>query len=89
MSLHIEPSGQACGAAITGVDLRQPLNAAEIAAIRAAWLAHHVVSFPEQDMSDDDLERFSLQFGDFGVDPFIAPIEEREHIIAVQRAADE
>lgn len=40
-------------------------------------------------MSDDDLERFTLYFGPFGEDPFIAPIEGREHIIAVQRKADE
>jgi alpha-ketoglutarate-dependent taurine dioxygenase len=89
MSVNVEPSGQACGATITGVDLRDGLTESEIAAVREAWLAHHVVAFPGQDMNDDDLERFSLQFGDFGVDPFIAPIEGREHIIAVQRAASE
>jgi taurine dioxygenase len=48
-----------------------------------------VLAFPEQKMSDDDLERFSLCFGEFGQDPFIAPIEGREHIIAVQRDANE
>jgi taurine dioxygenase len=48
-----------------------------------------VLVFPEQDMSDDDLERFTLGFGGFGEDPFIAPIEGREHIIALSRRADE
>jgi len=52
-------------------------------------LQHHVLSFPNQDLSDDDLERFSLAFGPFGEDPFIESIEDRKHIIAVQRAADE
>jgi taurine dioxygenase len=40
-------------------------------------------------MSDDDLERFTLAFGGFGDDPFIAPIAGRDHVIAVERRADE
>ncbi len=89
MSLVITPSGQACGAAVTGVDLTQPLTSTDISAIRAAWLEHHVLAFPDQPLTDDDLERFSMYFGDFGDDPFIAAIEGREHIIAVQRSAGE
>ena len=58
-------------------------------AIRAAWLEHHVLSFPDQDMNDDALEAFTLMFGNFGEDPFIAPIPGREHVIAVERLADE
>lgn len=85
----IEPSGQVCGARITGVNLGEPLDAEMVAAIRAAWLEHHVVSFPGQPMSDDDLERFTLAFGPFGDDPYIAPVQGREHVIAVRRRADE
>ena len=40
-------------------------------------------------MSDDDLERYTLNMGPFGHDPFIAPIPGREHIVAVKRDADE
>ena len=89
MSLTIEPSKQACGARVTGIDLTQPLDTSAVAAIRAAWLEQHVLSFPDQAMNDDDLERFTLYFGPFGDDPFIAPIDGREHIIAVKREADE
>ena len=89
MGLQITPSGQACGASVTGVDLTKDLDARTVDAIRAAWLEHLVLSFPDQAMSDDDLERFTLYFGPFGDDPFIAPIEGRDHIIAVQRRADE
>ena len=87
--IHVEPSGQACGATVTGIDLSKPLGAEDVARIRAAWLKHHVLAFPDQHMSDDDLERFTLAFGGFGDDPFIAPIPGRSHIIAVQRNADE
>ena len=87
--IHVEPSGQACGATVTGIDLSKPLGAEDVAKIRAAWLKHHVLAFPDQHMSDDDLERFTIAFGGFGHDPFIAPIPGRSHIIAVQRKADE
>lgn len=87
--MQVTPSGQACGATVTGVDLTEPMNAETVAEIRSAWLVHHVLAFPNQPMTDDDLERFSGYFGHFGDDPFIAPIPGREHIIAVKRAANE
>lgn len=87
--IHVEPSGQACGATVTGIDLSKPLAPEDVAAIRKAWLQHHVLAFPDQHMSDDDLERYTIAFGGFGHDPFIAPIPGRSHIIAVQRKADE
>jgi len=89
MALDITPSGQACGAHVTGVDLTEPLSPETVAAIRAAWLEHHVLAFPDQAMSDDDLERFTGYFGGFGEDPFIRPIRGRANIIAVKRRADE
>ncbi|MEK7266183.1 MAG: TauD/TfdA family dioxygenase [Pseudomonadota bacterium] len=89
MTLDIIPTGEACGASVRGVDLARPLSDSVIADIRAAWLAHFVLAFPDQKMSDDDLERFTLHFGPFGDDPFIAPIAGRKHVIAVARAASE
>jgi len=87
--MHVEPTGQACGAVVTGLDLARPLAAEQVAAVRAAWLQHHVLVFPQQRLTDDDLEAFTLAMGGFGDDPFIAPIPGRQHIIAVARAADE
>lgn len=89
MGLQVEPSGGACGARITGVDLKALLDSATVAAIRAAWLEHHVLAFPDQFLNDDELERFTLCFGEFGEDPFFAPIPGRQHIAAVRREADE
>jgi taurine dioxygenase len=89
MTLEVKPSSEACGATVTGVDLTRPLSDETVAAIRSAWLEHHVLAFPDQAMSDDDLERFTLYFGPFGDDPFIAPIPGRDHIIAVKRETDE
>ncbi len=87
--IHVEPSGQACGATVTGIDLSKPLKSEDVADIRGAWLKHHVLAFPDQHMSDDDLERYTMAFGGFGNDPFIAPIPGRSHVIAVMRKANE
>ena len=89
MKLEITPSGQACGASVRGVDLSKPLSKETVAAIRAAWLEHQVLAFPDQKLTDEQLEDFTLNFGPFGEDPFIAPIPGHPHIIAVKRKADE
>ncbi|MBT8114321.1 MAG: TauD/TfdA family dioxygenase [Arenicella sp.] len=89
MKLNVQPSGEACGATVRDLDLSQPMSDELVNRIRQAWLQHHVLVFPDQEIDDDDLERFTLAFGPFGDDPFIAPIKGREHIIAVQREADE
>lgn len=90
MSLRVEPSGQACGARVTGVDLAGPLDPAIVSGIRSAWLEHRVLAFPGQaSMDNDALERFTMAMGGFGEDPFFAPIPGREHIAAILREADE
>ena len=89
MGLQVNFSGQSCGAEITGIDLKKNLSDNQISEIRELWLEYHVLSFPNQPLTDDDLERFTLYFGSFGDDPFINSIPGRENIIAVKRTADE
>jgi taurine dioxygenase len=89
MKLDITPSGQACGASVRGVDVSKPMPADAVGAIRAAWLSHQVLAFPDQTLTDEQLEAFTLNFGPFGEDPFIAPILGHPHVIAVKRMADE
>lgn len=89
MTLNIEPSGQVCGARITGCDLSGELDADLIAEIRSAWLEHRVLAFADQHMDDDALERFTVAMGGFGEDPFFEPIAGRRNIAAILREADE
>ena len=89
MNLNINVTNEACGATITGIDLTRDITKSTLDQIRDLWLKHHVLSFPNQAMNDDDLERFTLHFGSFGDDPFIAPISGRKNIIAVKRTANE
>lgn len=88
-SINITPSGHSCGAQITNIDLTQPLSEAQIREVRDAWLAHHVLAFPNQKLDHDQLETFATQFGNFGEDPYFNPLPGRQHIAAVRREADE
>ncbi|MBF2754692.1 MAG: TauD/TfdA family dioxygenase [Gammaproteobacteria bacterium AqS3] len=89
MSLSIQPTGAACGAFVTGVDLTQDISADLAGELRAHWLEHKVLAFPDQALSDADLERFTLSFGEIGREPFFGSVDGHEHIIAIQRSADE
>jgi taurine dioxygenase len=89
MALRVTPSGGPCGASVEGVDLRQPIAADLAAELRSVWLDHQVLAFPDQAIDDDQLELFALAFGEFGEDPFIAPIAGREHVLEVRREPDE
>lgn len=89
MTFSVTETGAPCGAIVEGLDLRKNLDSAEVTALRQEWLRYHLLIFPNQDLTDDDLERFSMCFGQFGNDPFIAPIDGRDHVIAVERKAQE
>ena len=51
MSLSVQTSGASCGASISGVHLNQPLSDDLVAEIRAHWLEHKVVAFPDQQLT--------------------------------------
>lgn len=87
--IEVIPSGQACGATVLGVDLSRQLDAATLRAVRSAWLEHHVLAFPDQMLTNDDLERFVQSFGVFGSEPFFRPMAGSEHVVALTRKADE
>lgn len=89
MSLKVEPTGAICGAVVTGIDLRQDLSDDLVAELRSHWVDKKLLIFPHQSLSDHDLERITLYFGEFGEDPFFGHIDGHENIAAIQRNADE
>ena len=62
MDIEVKELEAPCGALVQGVDLNTCLSARQAKTIREAWLKHHVLVFPEQTLSDDDLEKFTLCF---------------------------
>lgn len=89
MSLSITVQNAPCGALLRGIDLSQPISAAQAAEIRSVWLQHQVVGFPDQAMSVDDLERFAATVGPFAPDPYFQSIPGHPHVAQVKREADE
>lgn len=89
MTLSVTPTGSICGALVQGVDLSRPLSTELVAELRAAWLEHKVLVFPDQHINPDQLVEFSLQFGEIGEDPFFGHIDEHPQVAAIQRNADE
>jgi taurine dioxygenase len=87
--LRTRPNATEFGAEVTGLDLAKPLPAEMLAAVKSAFLAHGVLWFPDQPLSHDQLEAFTLQLGEFGWDPYVAPLADRPHIMEVRREADE
>jgi taurine dioxygenase len=65
------PSGKALGAEVQGVDLRS-VGSDDFASIYRAWLAHSVLLFRGQKLTDEDLVVFSKKFGDLDW----APVQE-------------
>ena len=87
--LAVTPNANGFGAEITGLDISKPLPADTLEAVKRAFVRHGVVWFPDQPLDHDQLEAFTLQFGEFGWDPYIAALAERPHIVEVRRDADE
>ena len=71
------------------MNLSQPQGESLIAEIRALWLRYQVVYFPNQPLDHVQLEQFTHQFGPFGEDPYVEPLDGHPHILEVRREPDE
>lgn len=76
-------------AEVTGLDLHQPLDEESLAEVCAAWAAYPILCFPDQPLTVDELEAFTLQLGPFGADPFVAPMPGHPNVLEVRRGAEE
>ena len=89
MPIVVEPANAPCGAIVRGVNFADDITPETVAEIRAAWLEHLVVAFPDQHMSLDRYEEIAQLFGDFGQDPYFKGLSDHPHIAEVKREADE
>lgn len=88
-ALEVRPQPSGFGAEILGVDLARPLPPETLAQVKAAWAAHGVVAFPDQPLTLEQLEAFTLQMGPFGEDPFIKPMPGHPNVLELRREPDE
>jgi hypothetical protein len=84
-TIEVTPREHGFGASISSPDLAAPLPAKTLEEIKAAWARHSVLAFPDQPLTHEQLESFTLQLGEFGVDPFIKPMEDHPHILELRR----
>lgn len=89
MGVEVRPRPEGLGAQVRGVDLSRGLADDDLAAVKAAFAEHGVLWFPDQPLTHDQLEAFTRAFGEFGWDPYIAPLADRPHILEVRREPDE
>ena len=87
--MKVEATDGACGAIVSGLNLARPLGDDVIRAIREAWIEHHVLAFPDQQLTDPDLVRFTRYFGGLGDDPYFESINPENPVVALTRRADE
>ena len=59
MTIDVVPTGQAFGAVVRGINFSARVDVETIKAVRGAWLDHHVLVFPEQQLENEDLVRFA------------------------------
>jgi alpha-ketoglutarate-dependent 2,4-dichlorophenoxyacetate dioxygenase len=63
MTMSFEQVGPTLAARVTGVDLTQPLDTTQVAALEAAIDRYAVLVFPAQQITDEQQMAFSLNFG--------------------------
>jgi taurine dioxygenase len=85
----IERSGSSCGAIIHGIDFASEVSTDLVAELRATWLKHLVIAFPDQHLTLERYEEVAQLFGQFGVDPYFKGLADHPHIAEVKREADE
>ena len=89
MGIKVKKTNASCGAYVTGIDLSQKISDDLGGLLREHWLENKVLIFPDQNLTDDDLENFTLAFGEFGDDPFFGHIDGHQNIAAIQRDPNE
>jgi len=83
-ALALKPLG-ALGVEITGLRLSQALEPETISTVQHVLADHGLVCFPDQPLSHDELEAFSLQIGPFGDNPFVEAMPGRPNLVEVRR----
>ena len=86
--IEVHPLAGALGAQVSGADLAD-LDDATFAEIHAAWLAHEVLFFRDQDLTPDQHKAFGRRFGTLQVHPFLHSRADEGHPEIVVLESDE
>ena len=78
--IEVRPLSGAGGAEVRGVDLGSELDEATLGTIRAAYLQHIALFFPEQTLNAAQIERFMRGFGDPLVHPYLHAVSGSQYV---------
>jgi taurine dioxygenase len=88
-NLTIRRIAGALGAEVTGIDLRDPIDAALMAQIRAVWLEHLVIFFRDQALSTAEFLAFAKRIGEVIEYPFVKGLPDFPEVIPVVKLEHE
>ena len=86
---EIKNNNSTLGIEILDFDYNDIFDKKRIEELRNQWLKYSIIIFKNLELNHQQLEKFSLAFGDFGDDPYIHPIVGHKNIIEVKREANE
>ena len=86
---EIKNNNSSLGIEILDFDYNDIFDKKRIEELRNQWLKYSIIIFKNLELNHQQLEKFSLAFGDFGDDPYIHPIVGHKNIIEVKREANE
>lgn len=88
MTLEIRPLTAVLGAEVTGVDLRQELDASTIDELTTAWNRHKVLFFPDQPIDRVQHKRFARYFGEMWQHPFLKDVHDDGDFVELYSGGD-
>jgi len=86
---EVRPTSGALGAEIVGIDLSQPMDANEVAAIRAAFNENGVIFFRDQRLTPEQHIAFAQRFGTINVNRFFKGVPGYPQIAEVRKEANQ
>jgi taurine dioxygenase len=89
MKIKVPNNPAQLGVEISDLNLSEEFSVDQIAEIRKSWTDYGVAIFPDQKLTHENFEKFSLLFGNFGDDPYLKSLDDRPNIVEVKRAANE
>ena len=87
--IRVTPNKDGFGARIDGIQDVSAMSPEQLIEVKQAFALHSVICFPDQPLSLQQQEDFTRQFGAFGVDPYIVPMEQHPNILELRREPDE
>ncbi|MBL4720931.1 MAG: TauD/TfdA family dioxygenase, partial [Alphaproteobacteria bacterium] len=87
-TITVTPIAGALGAEVEGVDLAY-VSAETFAAIRQAFLTHHVLMFHDQTLSSEQHLAFAKRFGALDIAPFVKAVAGHPEIIEIVKEPED